>query len=236
MNILAFDTCFDACSAAAGRGLRSLTPSIGLAFEPMAVGHAERLMPMIEGVMAEAGLSFAKLDRIAVTHGPGTFTGTRIAVAAARALSLATGAPIVAVSSLRLMAMSPSLAAGRGKTIAMATDARRGECYVQLIDRHTLNAVMPPRLVHGENAADVLGRGPIAVAGSGALAIVEHARRAGCDAVCLSSDLLPDAVDMLFAAMEEPLTTSVEPLYLRAPDAKPPQADRFIRFRAGAGP
>lgn len=235
MNILAFDTCFDACSAAAGRGLRSLTPSIGLAFESMAVGHAERLMPMIDSVMAEAGLSFANLDRIAVTHGPGTFTGTRIAVAAARALSLATGTPIVAVTSLRLMAMSPSLPSGRGQSIAIATDARRGECYMQIIDRHTLKAVMPPCLVRVENAADVLGHGPIVVAGSGALAVVEHARRAGSDAEYLKPELLPDAVDMLFAAMDEPLTTSVEPVYLRAPDAKPPQADRFIRFRAGAG-
>ena len=66
MNILSFDTCFDACSVAAGRGLRSLTPSISFAYEPMQKGHAERLMPMIEAVMAEVGLEFTALDRIAV--------------------------------------------------------------------------------------------------------------------------------------------------------------------------
>ena len=92
MNILSLDTCFDACSVAAGRGLRSLTPGISFAFEAMQKGHAERLLPMIEMVMCEAGLEFKSLDRIAVTYGPGTFTGTRICVSAARALALATGA------------------------------------------------------------------------------------------------------------------------------------------------
>ena len=107
MNILSLDTCFDACSVAAGRGLRSLTPAIAFAFEPMQKGHAERLLPMVEAVMAEAGLAFGALDRIAVSRGPGTFTGTRICVSAARALALATKAEIVSLSSLRLMAMSP---------------------------------------------------------------------------------------------------------------------------------
>ena len=87
MNILSFDTCFDACSVAAGRGLRTLTPSISFAFEAMQKGHAERLLPMVETVMSEAGLAFGALDRIAVTCGPGTFTGTRICVSAARALA-----------------------------------------------------------------------------------------------------------------------------------------------------
>lgn len=67
----------------------------------MATGHAERLMPMIASVMADAGMRFDELERIAIATGPGTFTGARIAVSAARALSLATGASIVAVSSSR---------------------------------------------------------------------------------------------------------------------------------------
>ena len=111
MNVLAFDTCFDACSVAAGRGLRSLTPVIAERFEGMQLGQAERLMPMIKETMLEAGMTYEMLDRIAVTVGPGTFTGTRIGVAAARALSLVCGAPIVAVSSLALMALDISLPA-----------------------------------------------------------------------------------------------------------------------------
>lgn len=231
MNILAFDTCFDACSVGAGRQLRSLTPSIAVAYEAMAVGHAERLMPMIEEVMADAGLSFGHLNRIAVTTGPGTFTGTRIAVSAARALSLATGAPVVTLSSLHLMAMNPVVPSGRGRHIAIATDARRDEVYFQKIDRHSLQPVTAPALVNIHNAASALGAGPIVVAGSGAEKLVAHARDQGVDAQAILPNLLPDAFDVLFAAYEFELSGAVEPLYLRPPDAKPPAPGPIV----GAG-
>jgi tRNA threonylcarbamoyladenosine biosynthesis protein TsaB len=165
MNILSFDTCFDACSVAAGRGLRSLTPAISFAFEPMQKGHAERLLPMIEVVMSEAGLTFGALNRIAVTFGPGTFTGTRICVSAARALALATGAELVAVSSLKLMAMSPLIPAARTRRVAVATDARRGEVYVEIFDRHSLESLVAARCLEVEEAARLFGREPSVDAG-----------------------------------------------------------------------
>ena len=149
-----------ACSAAAGRGLRSLTPSIAFLSEPMATGHAERLTPMIETVMSEADLAFAALDRIAVSIGPGTFTGARISIAAARALSFATGAPIVAYSSLNLMAMSPLIPAARGRRLAVATDARRGEVYMQIFNPHSLLPAGPPAVVAVADAAEISGRRP----------------------------------------------------------------------------
>jgi tRNA threonylcarbamoyladenosine biosynthesis protein TsaB len=228
MNILAFDTCFDACSAAAGRGLRTLTPSIAFAFEAMQKGHAERLLPMIEAVMSEAGLAFDALDRIAVTHGPGTFTGTRICVSAARALAFATNADIVSISSLRLMAMSTSIVAGPEPRIAVATDARRGEVYFEVFDRHTLETVVPAQCLEVADAAQALGRDPIVVAGSGGQSLAEAARRLGIDATAVLPGLLPDAFDMLFAASELPVSSSVRPLYLRPPDAKPPAPSPFV--------
>lgn len=222
MNILAFDTCFDACSAAAGKGLRSLTPSIACEYEPMNTGHAERLMPMIQSVMSQTGMHFAQLDRIAVTNGPGTFTGTRIGVAAARALALATGAKIVAISSLELMARNPDLTAPRNAHIAIVTDARRGEVYVQPICRSTLRPQSPPQAVALAEIGRVLGSGPIVLAGSGAERAAEAARSAGVDAVASCPGLLPDAFDMLFASFELATCATVHPLYLRPPDAKPP--------------
>ncbi|MGQ0457358.1 MAG: tRNA (adenosine(37)-N6)-threonylcarbamoyltransferase complex dimerization subunit type 1 TsaB [Hyphomicrobium sp.] len=224
MNILAFDTCFDACSAAAGRGVRSLTPSISFLSEPMATGHAERLMGMIETVMQDAGLAFAALDRIAVTIGPGTFTGARISVAAARALTLATGATVVAYSSLNLMAMSPRIPAAPGRRLAIATDARRGEVYLQLFDRHSALPLSPPVVHSAVDAAVALAGAPITIAGSGASILAEHARSAGLDVEAILPDLVPDAIDMLFAAGEAPTHHHVQPLYLRPPDAKPPTA------------
>ncbi len=231
MNILSLDTCFDACSVAAGRGLRSLTPRISFAFEPMQKGHSERLMPMIEMVMSESRLEFKALDRIAVTFGPGTFTGTRISVSAARALALATGAEFVAVSSLKLMAMSPRIPAAPTPRIAIAVDARRGEIYLEIFDRHSLQNVVPPQCLTIAHAVRVLGPGPIVIAGSGASELANAAVIAGIEANAILPDLLPDALDILFPACEMPVTSVLRPLYLRAPDAKPPPPSPFI----GAG-
>lgn len=231
MNILSLDTCFDACSVAAGRGLRSLTPGIFFAFEGMQKGHSERLMPMIEMVMAEAGLEFKSLDRIAVTFGPGTFTGTRICVSAARALALATGAEYVAISSLKLMAMSPRIPAAPTPCVAIATDARRGEVYLEVFDRHSLRSLAGPQCLTLADAADVLGSSPIVIAGSGAEELAAETKRRGGTANAILPDLLPDALDVLFPACELPVTNVVRPLYLRPPDAKPPAPSPFV----GAG-
>jgi tRNA threonylcarbamoyladenosine biosynthesis protein TsaB len=231
MNILSLDTCFDACSAAAGRGLRTLTPAISFAFEPMQKGHAEQLLPMVQTVMSEANLEFAALDRIAVSYGPGTFTGTRICVSAARALALATGAEIVAISSLRLMAMSSFIPAAPTRNVAIATDARRGEVYLEVFDRHSLESIAGPKCVEIGDAVRMLGQSPIAIAGSGAEALAEAARGAGLEAAAILPTLLPDAFDMLFTAAELPTSATVRPLYLRPPDAKPPAPSPL----AGAG-
>lgn len=229
MNVLSLDSCFDACSAAAGRGLRTLTPSISFAYAPMQTGHAEQLLPMAKLVMAEAGLEFAALDRIAVTFGPGTFTGTRICVSAARALALATGAQIVSLSSLRLMAMSARIPSAPTRRVAIATDARRGEVYLEVFDRHSLATLVPPSCRSIADAAEALGREPIVVAGSGAKAVADAARASGVEAHDILPDLLPDALDVLFPACELPLTETLRPLYLRAPDAKPPSPSSIVR-------
>lgn len=221
MNVLSLDTCFDACSVAVGRGLRSLTPSISFAFEGTQEGHSERLIPMIEMTIAEVGLAFSLLDRIAVTFGPGTFTGTRVCVSAARALALATGAKFVSISSLRLMAMSPRILAAPTRCIAIATDARRGEVYLEVFNRHSLRSLVVPQRLTIADAVKVLGSSPIVVAGSGADALAVAANHGGIEATAILPDLLPDALDLLFPACELPVADVLRPLYLRPPDAKP---------------
>ena len=232
MNVLAFDTCFDACSVAAGRGLRSLTPVIAERFEGMQVGQAERLMPMIEETMSDAKMTFDRLDRIAVTFGPGTFTGTRIGVAAARALSLVCGAPIVAVSSLSLMALNAQIANYEGRSLAIATDARRGEAYIERFDSRTFQSIGGPAVMSFADAARALGRTPALIAGSAAAAIATEAKTQGSDVRAVLPGLLPDALDMLFCAAALPITAKPSPLYLRPPDAKPPAPSPFFRPQA----
>src|SRR5262245_19737721 len=112
MTTLAIDTCFAACSAAltwSDEGGQKVSVS---RFERMEKGHAERLIPMIGEVMAAVPFGLDCVKRILVTEGPGTFTGVRIGIAAARALSLANGARIGTLTSLELMART---AVGRGE-------------------------------------------------------------------------------------------------------------------------
>ena len=107
MNVLAFDTCLGAVSVAVrwqGPGGDWLTRH---AHEARERGHAERLMPMIAEVMEDAGLAFSDLDRIAVTVGPGTFTGVRVGVAAARGLALASGVIVYAWLPPELTVVTP---------------------------------------------------------------------------------------------------------------------------------
>ncbi len=126
MNVLALDTSMAACSAAvltrdaaSGRAARR--------FERLERGHAEAIVPMIQQVMAEAGAEYGELDRIAVTVGPGTFTGVRIGVATARGLALATGAPLLGVTSHAVMArqiVESGQASTAGAVIAVERVAR----------------------------------------------------------------------------------------------------------------
>ena len=222
MNILAFDTAFDACSVAAARGLRSLTPAICPLFEAMTTGHAERLMPMIEAALTETKLSVEDLDLIAITTGPGTFTGTRITVAAARALALVNDTPIVTLTSLKLMAMNPEARSSGARHLVIATDARRGEVYIERFCPRTLQSLAPPGVMSVSEAAKSLGPAPAALAGSGAVAVADSAKSIGLNVFATATGLLPDAMDMLFWAMSQKPTAIVHPLYLRPPDAKPP--------------
>jgi tRNA threonylcarbamoyladenosine biosynthesis protein TsaB len=101
--VLAFDTSAGACSAAVLGGDGTV---LARRCEALERGHAERLLPMLRDVLAEAGVEIADLALLAVTIGPGTFTGIRIGLAAARGLALASGLPLVGVTSLEAVAAS----------------------------------------------------------------------------------------------------------------------------------
>jgi tRNA threonylcarbamoyladenosine biosynthesis protein TsaB len=236
MNILAFDTCFDACSACVARTQGSAVAELASVSERFETGHAERLVPMIDDVMARSGVSFGDLDRIAVTTGPGTFTGTRIGVAAARGLALATGISLVGASSLAVMAIvaRDALDAGHAAPapatdfdLLIAVDARRGEVYAQLFDSTGRQAKSPPRVLAVEDAAHLVGAS-VLVAGSGAEAVAASARRNGNNATACLPNLLPEATALArIAAGLAVIDAPLQPLYLRAPDAKP-QADKAV--------
>lgn len=221
MSVLALDTAFDACSVALARPAAGSSAVIAARFERMSTGQAERLVPMIAEVLDEAGLAVADLASIVVANGPGTFTGTRIAVAAARALALAAGTPILALSSLHLMARQAALALRPDTEIAVVVDGRRDEVYVQRFDASGLVPRSAPGLLPVVTATQATA-GALCV-GSGSALV------APLSGGPLLADLVPDArfaADLLAYAAPAP---HVAPLYLRAPDAKPSRAAPLLR-------
>ncbi|MFP6745160.1 MAG: tRNA (adenosine(37)-N6)-threonylcarbamoyltransferase complex dimerization subunit type 1 TsaB [Alphaproteobacteria bacterium] len=218
MRILAIDTATAACSAALMVGDAIVTRR----FVPMARGHAEALMPMVEAVMAEAGAAYGDLDLIATTVGPGTFTGLRVGLAAARGLAVAGGLPVVGVTTLEALAHGVDPGVRQGRSVVAALDARRGEVYVQAFD-DGLKPVAPAAALRP--LAAVLPAGPVVIAGSGAGLVRGALDRGGADVV-IDDALLPDAavVAALAGRRFDPgvATPPPEPLYLRGSGARLP--------------
>lgn len=236
MNVLGLDTCFSALSVAVGVGLGSEAARVLARTEPMVTGHAERMMPLIGDILDEAGLAIESIDRIAVTVGPGSFTGTRIGIAAARAFHLARGIAIVPFTSLEAIALSPQIGdIGPDEDLAIAVDAHRGEAYVQMFDGRTRDAVGRPYIVAIAGCAE-FGRGrPLLVAGTAAAVLGDAVNAAGGQARVRPGMIFPDMARAVVGAVTRaPASQPVEPLYLRPPDAKPQEGKSLARARAEA--
>lgn len=231
MNVLAFDTCLGAVSAAvrwrSARGEWLLRE----AYEERTTGHAERLFPMIAEIMESAGLAFSAIDRIAVTLGPGTFTGVRVGVAAARAFALTPGKTVTGTTSLAAMAHRADLLTVQeraGRPLAVAVDARRDMLYFQFFaDGDT--AMSEALLVTAAQAADMIRERPTLVVGSGAAAVVAAA---GGSAEMRLPDLQPHARSLAIMAPKLAPLAHVRPIYLRQPDAKPQSGKSLPRAHA----
>jgi tRNA threonylcarbamoyladenosine biosynthesis protein TsaB len=242
VNVLAFDTCFSSCSVAISVDRDGGAPRIEAEHCDMETGHAEALIPMIERVAARAGIALSQIDRIVVTNGPGTFTGIRTGVAVARALALATGAEIVAVSSLWAIA-TRMLKAGMIETgvlergsvgaevdaLIVAMDARKGQLYAQVIDCAG-RELSEPQLLDAEQVAGLFPALRVAIAGTGATAAFAAAQAAGrklFQGGPATFSASPDAKHLLAAADRSSIAGPLLPQYLRPPDAKP-QADKSL--------
>src|SRR6187455_2235246 len=123
MRVLAIDTALESCSAAVLDTANGKVTSEAL---PMLRGHAEALMPLIGRVMKQSDMAFSALDRIAVTTGPGSFTGLRVGIAAARGIALAAGKPAVGVTTLAAFA-APALIVAQGVPVLAVIDARNNQ-------------------------------------------------------------------------------------------------------------
>jgi len=229
MKILAIETSLAACSAAFVQGDTPLTHR----FELIGRGHGEALIPMIEAARVQAGIEFAELDFIAVSVGPGTFTGVRVGVATARALALAAQIPTRGFVSLEILAagavQSGAVAAGTGVTAVF--DARRGEVYHQSFGPD-LVATTPPALNTLEDAARLTPSVAGVLVGTGAGLLHPHLTYIGKPWTVANGPDQPDArvlASLATKAANDGLQPSVpgldnpvRPLYIRPPDAKLP--------------
>lgn len=233
MKILAMDSATSACSAAVWCDGAIQAHR----FQAMERGQSEALIPMVIETVADAGLGFADLDLIAVTMGPGAFTGVRIGLAAARGLALAGGLPMVGVTTLEAVARGVPADERRGRRLVVVIDGKRRDFYGQCFGAG-LEALGPPSAVMPEDASDFLAPGPVLVAGDGAdrLRAALAGRRTGAadgDHIRFSqAPGHPDAVQVAAIAAERGAKGAqepVRPLYLRPPDATLPRGGGRLR-------
>ena len=225
MRVLAIDTALGACAAAvldAQRGAIVASESIA-----MARGHAEAIMPVIARVMDAARYEFGDLNRIAVTVGPGSFTGLRVGISAARGIALAAGKPAIGLSTLSALA-APHVAMRSESTIIAAVDARNEQVYFQLFAPNGVT-IVTPRLDRVRAAVRAVPVGPTVITGSGA-ALLAAQWPAGSPPPFVEVNAAPDIgwIARLGAAAQDE-GAPPKPLYLRSPDARPQDGGRIAR-------
>lgn len=203
MIVLAIDTAGIDCSAAvfdssAGRLRSAVSEEIGK-------GHAERLMAVIDQALDEAGIDLKAVGKIAVVIGPGSFTGIRVGVAAARGLALSLGIECVGVSTLETLAAFHQAVSGSGKPVLVAMDAKREEIYAQAFsaDGAPLNE---PAALSAEDLDNLAASLSAEVTGSW---------------VSKTGDRFDIGTVARIGALKDAAGTRPKPLYLRGPDAKP---------------
>jgi len=220
MLILAIDTALDACAAA----VLDTDASKIIAQESQAMkrGHAEALMPLIARVMKASGIAFTSLDRIAVTTGPGSFTGLRVGLSAARGIALAADKPVVGLTTLTAYA-APFVGEHSAHPIISAIDARHDHVYFQVVSGDG-GSLIKPKVAPIEEALEASRFGAPHLVGNAARILADRWPSDAPTPVRVDVQPAPDItwVAWLGAAVN-PETAPARPYYLRAPDAKPPK-------------
>ncbi|MBK1669461.1 tRNA (adenosine(37)-N6)-threonylcarbamoyltransferase complex dimerization subunit type 1 TsaB [Rhodovibrio sodomensis] len=224
-TLLAFDAAGRGCSAALWRDGAVLAADRA----EMARGQAERLVPMIESVLTSAGVGHGDLDALAVTTGPGAFTGVRIGLATARGYALALGIPAIGIGSLAAIAAGSDPRERAGRTLLVLIDAKRADVYAQAF-RPDLTPVGEPMAVTPDALDAALPRGPLLLAGDGDAGAEAALRAAGRAVERARAPTLVDPATLAHLAAQAPLPARDDPpprpVYLRPPDVTWPAGHR----------
>lgn len=226
MRILALDTALGLCSACVLDGTTGETLSAESLI--MDKGHAESLMPLIERVIARVPRKFDTIERVAVSVGPGSFTGLRVALAAARAFGVALRVPVVGVTTLSAFAL-PYLFDDTGRVIASVIDARHDHLYAQVMSNDG-QILVAPDVISITAMADRLSGQPIRVIGTGARLLEHVLIDRGEDVLCDGDLPGPDIESVAHLGLiATPHLAPPTPMYLKPPDALPQQNGRLPR-------
>jgi tRNA threonylcarbamoyladenosine biosynthesis protein TsaB len=223
--VLALDSAGSACSVAVGLDEKVIAEE---RIDTMH-GQAEALLPLVDRTMRDARQEPAALDLVVATVGPGSFTGIRAGLAAARGITLATGARLLGVTSFEAVAvLAARSACSEARFLLVALDSRREDLYVQFFDPcgDALRgpAAITPVLL-GETVAAIIGANPLLIAGDAAQrAAAALAQRRDTPVLEHSA---PGAVGTLRAGVRllrlGNAADAPRPLYLRPPDVTLPQ-------------
>lgn len=201
----------------------------------LARGHAEILMPTIADALAESDADFRDIGCFAVTVGPGSFTGIRTAIAAARGLALALSRPLLGVTTFEAIAVGARLAAARsGADCLVVLDTRRADLYAQRFAPDGAARTLPVAMMP-EQLVSTVGAGPLLLAGDAAASLVPHLEARGIAFDGPVGEGFANAADVARIAAERWNSRNagdlppVRPLYLRAPDATRPPAGGRLR-------
>ena len=184
-------------------------------------GHAEALMPLIARVMRACGLPFAALDRVAVTTGPGSFTGLRVGLSAARGIGLAANKPVVGVTTLTAYA-APVVSQNAEQPVLSAIDARHDQVYFQVVAGDG-TSLLRARVGPIDEAVETARFGALHLVGNAAPLLAQRWPAKATPPFKVEALPAPDItwVAWLGAAVN-PETAPPRPYYLRAPDVKAP--------------
>ncbi|MFB9261802.1 tRNA (adenosine(37)-N6)-threonylcarbamoyltransferase complex dimerization subunit type 1 TsaB [Bradyrhizobium erythrophlei] len=220
MIILAIDTALDACSAAVLDTAAGKT--VAIETQAMQRGHAEALMPLIARVMQASGIAFTALDRIAVTTGPGSFTGLRVGLSAARGIALAAEKPVVGLTTLAAYA-APVVAENADHPILSAIDARHDHVYFQVVSGDG-SPLIKPKVAPIAEALEAAQYGALHLVGNAANILAERWPADATPPFKVNPQAAPDIAWVAWVgAAVDPGSAPPRPFYLRAPDAKPPK-------------
>lgn len=216
MKLLAVDSAASLCAAcvwdtAAGHELGRSVADIGK-------GHAERIMATIAEALHAAGAEYSELEGLAVSTGPGSFTGVRVGVSTIRGLALALEIPAVGVTTLEAVAAQCRIVFP-GRQVMVAIDAGRGDFYVALYDASG-TSICDACVLNFADAVSLAVETAAVLCGTGAGKIAEAAGPLALDTgpEAATADI---AIFAQLAALRGPSPQKPKPVYLREPDAKP---------------